>query len=1337
MLKKREIINSETNIHQMKKLTLLFIVIQIIFASKIFGQKAEIIFNENFKDNRNQWELADRTDLRQTIEKSKLFIHTISPEMASRTEKKIPLNTAENFEILSTITKIDGDPSKFYGLVWGADFLSYYSFLINEHGIFVIIEHKNGQNNYISKWKKLEQINPRGNGNELKMVKEGENMTFYVNEKLAITTKFRNFHGNGIGFYSSPETMISVSELRVKQANFKGNTKKIVQAQAQASEEEQKAKINDDILPITIELNVSLDAVATELKPKFSKEIIGLPTEDAYFQPLDLKEIKSHSKDNALANLQIGDIYRKAWQMKAPNRKKALKAYEKAKKMGDSCVYSRLAYYNYGINAPEPNRNEFVKLMKESAERGFPDAQYDIGIMYLNGTHGFEKNWSEAKKWLQTYANNGTETAKIMDAQQNIARMLYHEEAPQFGVKHNLAEAAEWIKKGNLKEDADLLEKSLSDFGKFRYFLTKYPQFIPEINVNINYENIDEVGKLIEQIQNYSTKLNAEILTKYIDDLREFVLITNFNKAKTNKNKLLAYIDNINKCVSLKPNSKKYTDLAFKHLPTTLDYENLEEVKKYHDLLENKKYHELTTKMKLRTLRKHFDNVEGEVSQVFDLLEMMIKEIWMREESKLFIPRIKEKFAEVVDINKDKDIKLKEELYAPKGEFETTADYRERTYRGEQYKEVIDAKYVEAQAKFTRQLIRFSYETIDLSIQELSSYDADNETFQVKINNKFEPITIPREDARSFKENYKKCKVSGEKQMLEDAETYSIFNIKITHPITGLTYYVGERKEPLFMDFYAAEDDGTGVPKLNTKVEFIEPSGNNILDAKERGQIKITLSNSGNGFARLINLEMIPELKNSPVVFDKYQMIRGIAPQESQSVLINLSAPKNIPTAELNFTIKFTEKKGFPPAPICIKIPIQKFKEPKLVYLECGISENGNKNNIIENNEIIDVTALIQNRGQGKAYKSRAIISFKDKNIINLTPEQSNQDLGTIEPGESLKINFSFAVNNNYKGADVLPIEITLKESEGLYGGTFPLGLEMKKISIVANQIRIAGQYTGETRIEDVSLTSEVDKNIPTTGLNFPNRYALVIGNEDYTKYQSDLNTEANVDFAKSDALTLAKYMEKTLGVPSENLFVVTDAISSVMESEINKLVKITEYNPESEIFFYYAGHGFPDEKTKEAYIMPVDIRGANVKAGIKLTDLYKNLTKHNPKKVTIFLDACFSGGGRNSGLLAARAIKIKPKEERVKGNLVVFAASSGDQTSLPYKEKKHGMFTFFLLKKIQETKGTVTYKDLFEYIKEKVQLNSVIKNEKDQNPELIFSREVLDLWKNWKLNEE
>ena len=50
------------------------------------------------------------------------------------------------------------------------------------------------------------------------------------------------------------------------------------------------------------------------------------------------------------------------------------------------------------------------------------------------------------------------------------------------------------------------------------------------------------------------------------------------------------------------------------------------------------------------------------------------------------------------------------------------------------------------------------------------------------------------------------------------------------------------------------------------------------------------------------------------------------------------------------------------------------------------------------------------------------------------------------------------------------------------------------------------------------------------------NKFALVIGNEDYNSFKQQTLYEPNVDFAVSDAETFSEYAKNILGVPENNI---------------------------------------------------------------------------------------------------------------------------------------------------------------------------------------------------------
>ena len=64
---------------------------------------------------------------------------------------------------------------------------------------------------------------------------------------------------------------------------------------------------------------------------------------------------------------------------------------------------------------------------------------------------------------------------------------------------------------------------------------------------------------------------------------------------------------------------------------------------------------------------------------------------------------------------------------------------------------------------------------------------------------------------------------------------------------------------------------------------------------------------------------------------------------------------------------------------------------------------------------------------------------------------------------------------------------------------------------------------------------SDVDTEIPSSSKKI-NGYALIIGNEDYSSYQSNVSTSQNVPFASRDAESFKNYLVQMYGLPEENI---------------------------------------------------------------------------------------------------------------------------------------------------------------------------------------------------------
>lgn len=257
---------------------------------------------------------------------------------------------------------------------------------------------------------------------------------------------------------------------------------------------------------------------------------------------------------------------------------------------------------------------------------------------------------------------------------------------------------------------------------------------------------------------------------------------------------------------------------------------------------------------------------------------------------------------------------------------------------------------------------------------------------------------------------------------------------------------------------------------------------------------------------------------------------------------------------------------------------------------------------------------------------------------------------------------------------------------------------------------------------------SDVDTDIPTAKTANENLFAVIISNENYRR-------ESKVQFANNDGQAFKNYCIKTLGCPEKNVHYVADATYNDMKAEIDWMKSVAEvYGSNARMIFYYAGHGIPDEATKSAYLLPVDGYGSNTSTGYGLDNLYATLGGLPSGQVTVFLDACFSGSQRNGTTMAssARGVAIKPKPSEPKGNMVVISAATDSETAYPYKEKGHGLFTYYLLKKLKESKGNVDYGDLVDYIQAEVSKKSIVENNKSQTPTCLAAPSVENQWRKW-----
>ena len=535
--------------------------------------------------------------------------------------------------------------------------------------------------------------------------------------------------------------------------------------------------------------------------------------------------------------------------------------------------------------------------------------------------------------------------------------------------------------------------------------------------------------------------------------------------------------------------------------------------------------------------------------------------------------------------------------------------------------------------------------------------------------------------------------------------------------------------DKLISQGYKPATEDPNAPKLPpllvmqpNSLTFVDASGNNRIDAGEECSIRFTIKNNGKGMA--LNCEARVKMSGTTSgVTVKNSKLPSIAPGKTQEVSIPVTANTDTKNGQLTFSIEVYEPSGWGIAPFDLAVETKIFDSPYLQVVDYAVNSPIGK---IQKMVPFTLTFNLQNTKYGNAENVKVKVILPDD--VYIMDGSIEQSFPLIKSGEAKSIKLTLAANNNYSTTDI-PIVIDVKERYGKYAENKKLNIALNQSAAVSINIAAKDEPQEERReIQKAMLTSEVDRNIPVTGATSPNTFVLIIANEHYLQV-------AGVPYALNDGNIFREYCIKTLGVSEKHIKYFADATGNQIKSGVNWLANLTEVFDNPQIIVYYAGHGIPDEASKSAYLLPVDGNGSDISTGYKLDDLYATLGNMPAAQITVFMDACFSGSKREQGMLAsARGVALKAKAGIPQGNMVVFSAATGDETAYPNKEQQHGLFTYYLLKKLQETKGDVALKDLGTYITKQVSQQSLIINDKRQTPTVTPSAAVGAEWQNWKL---
>jgi hypothetical protein len=483
-------------------------------------------------------------------------------------------------------------------------------------------------------------------------------------------------------------------------------------------------------------------------------------------------------------------------------------------------------------------------------------------------------------------------------------------------------------------------------------------------------------------------------------------------------------------------------------------------------------------------------------------------------------------------------------------------------------------------------------------------------------------------------------------------------------------------------------------PVFEVKYAFLDPDGNNVLDAEEAAQIEVTVTNNG-GPASAVVVTIAPVQANANLTISAAQTIAGLNSGESKKLVFDVRAAFDLATGKVVLRIGVRDGDSNQARPIDLEIATAAFRAPKLVVTDWGIDDSGqtqqsfgNGNGRAERGETIQVTAVVQNQGQGAARNVTARIGVPTG--IFFSGEQT-LNLGDLPSGESRKVTFFFTIRPDYSGPDKLAFTLDLTEARNRYGSRMAINLTIGEQTHLAGQINepehvvVEGRQGGPAVIgEAPTVRIDVDEDIPRTQIENPDAFAVVIGNSVYQNASIP-----RVDFALRDAQVMCNYLINVMGFKPGNIKFLQNAtkgqFETVFGSENNAHGWLfNQVKPQkSDVFVYYSGHGAPDTNTNQAYFVPADADPSAIAInGYSLSTFYRNLGQVPARNMTVVIDACFSGGTNDNRMLIASASPIIVEANMpVSGNISALTSTGPGQIASWYPQMHHGLFTYFFLK--------------------------------------------------------
>ena len=217
-------------------------------------------------------------------------------------------------------------------------------------------------------------------------------------------------------------------------------------------------------------------------------------------------------------------------------------------------------------------------------------------------------------------------------------------------------------------------------------------------------------------------------------------------------------------------------------------------------------------------------------------------------------------------------------------------------------------------------------------------------------------------------------------------------------------------------------------PLLSVSLELYEQSGNRMLDPFEKASFRFYIQNNGKDAAQGFTIKIEPITTFTSVKYAREVNLGTIRAGQKLQIDVPIQANEKVDFENLQFNVKFDEAFGFEPEPIKFTIPTKENNPPNLMIADVAFEDN-NRNGKIEPGELVKITVMIKNEGNGDARDVVFRIKLGE-DVFIAGDSQTEFMVGNLTSKEFRNIKFS--VFTSARAVDI-PIFVDILEASKKY----------------------------------------------------------------------------------------------------------------------------------------------------------------------------------------------------------------------------------------------------------------------------------------------------------------